>query len=170
MAIADDIRRINRKLESLPLHYSLARRRGIARRAFKPFLTAAANKVRVKTGDLALSIKTMTFRDNKSDVFAGVEVKAKKYKIRGTSQSISVKDTFYAKFIEFGFRQIAWAEKGERIRDGNIHPNRIQEIAPKPFIRPAWQESKGQVEAAAVKEVEKAFKRYERELQSGKYG
>lgn len=120
------------QLSLLPKEFSPARKRTILRQGFKPFLKEAERMAPKKTGALKKAIKTKTFRNNKSSVFAGVIENSRK-KLRDAAQ----KSVFYAYFIEFGFQHIAWPKEGETLKKG-ISPFRVKTVSPKPFIRPAW--------------------------------
>lgn len=158
---------INDALKKLPKEFSLTRRRNILKKGLDPFISAAKSKAPKDSGELAESIGTKTFRNNKEFVFGGVVTKKKVKTV--TNEKITV-DGFYAKFIEYGFRHIAWPDKGVRIRTGLVGGalaglnKRITNVKPKPFLRPAWDETKGSVKNATIKLTEKRVKAYERKV------
>lgn len=152
------MRDITKALEGLPKEFTTRRRQTVAKKGLKPFINAAISRAPKKTGDLRLSIDTKVFRNNKNYVFGGVITK-RKIKIGGSVGSETV-DGFYAKFIEYGYRQIAWPTKGETLRKSNISKGRVQQIQPRPFLRPAWDATKEQVRTVTIAEAEKRIKAY----------
>lgn len=156
------MREIQAALDKLPKEFSITRRRTILKKGLDPFINAAISKAPQDTGDLKLSIGTKTFRNNKNSVFGGVITK-KKIKIGGSVGSESL-DAFYAKFIEFGFTHVAWPEKGKRIDKGDYSRSRLKKVEAKPFLRPAWEETKQRVKAETIGISEKRIKAYMRKV------
>lgn len=156
------IKEIQKALKGLPKEFSKRRKQTILKKGLEPFINAAISKAPKDTGDLKLSIGTKTFRNNTNGVFGGVVTK-KKIKIGGSVGTETV-DAFYAKFIEYGYRQIAWPTKGETLRKSYISKGRVQKIAPRPFLRPAWDATKGQVKTVTIAVAEKRIKAYMKKI------
>lgn len=152
------LKEITNAISKLPNEFSLRRKRTILKQGMKPFINEAITRAPKDTGDLKLSIDTKTFRNNPNYVFGGVVTK-KKIKIGG-SVGTEIVDGFYAKFLEYGYRQVAWAKKGQTIRKGSFSKSQIQQIAPKPFLRPAWDSSKERVKTVTIAIAEKRIKAY----------
>ena len=149
---------IENVMKGLPEEFSIRRKRTILKKGLQPFINNAIQRAPKKTGDLKLSIDTKTFRNNPNYVFGGVITK-KKIKIGGSVGREEV-DAFYAKFIEYGYTHIAWPQKGETIRRSSISRDRLKEIQPKPFLRPAWESTKRQVRSMTIAIASKRVKSY----------
>lgn len=159
-----DMKAFTKELERLPKSMSKARKRNVLKKGLKPFLNRAIQKAPKDTGDLALSIDYKIFRNNPNMLFAGPITKRRIRIAKGQSEIV---DGFYAQWIEYGYRQIAWPKKGDRIRTGRVHPNRIQTIEPRPFIRPAWDETGNKCLETTKKEVTKVLQKEMRKLANG---
>lgn len=146
-------------LEALPKEFSPARRRNIGKKGMASFISRAKQKAPVQTGTLRESIGTKTFRNNKDYVFGGV-VTGKA--VKSVTNDKIVVDGFYAKFLEYGFTQIAWAEKKQRKINGDFTAAQMQKIEPKPFLRPAYDETKETVRRDTINLVIKRLRAYEK--------
>lgn len=138
----------------LPKEFSTTKRKNISKKALKPFISRAKQKAPVDTGSLEDSIGIKVYRNNPNFVYAGV-VKKRGKKRKG-------KDPFYAKFIEFGFTQIAWPEKGESRKRGDFPKWQQQKIEAKPFILPAWDETKDVVRRKTTLLIIKRIRAFKR--------
>lgn len=156
------LRRMGKVIDGLPKSFSLTRRRNFAKKSLKIYLMAAEARAPKDTGNLAFSLKHKIFRNNKRMVFAGPISKA-----RGSRSKVK-NDGFYAKFIEYGFRALAFPSKGERIGMGHIPANHITKVEPRPFLRPAFDATKDQVYQDLVKRVTKAVRSYQRKINRAK--
>lgn len=146
-------------LEALPKEFSTAKKRGIGKKGMQAFINSAKQKAPVQSGTLRASIGTKTFRNNKDYVFGGVVTNKSIKSVTGDKIKV---DGFYAKFIEYGFTQIAWGTKGKTIRNGLVYKSQMQKIEPKPFLRPAWDETRDKVKRDTIKLVIKRLRAYER--------
>lgn len=158
------LRDIRNALNNLPKEFTLAKRRNILKKGASSFIDRAKSKAPIDTGELREAIGTKTFRNNKEFVFAGVRTKGK---VSGVLGKVEI-DGFYAKFLEYGFRHIAWPAKGSSIKKGFLGKHlaavdkRITKVKAKAFLRPAWDESKNQMRKDVENLTEKKIKAYER--------
>ena len=163
-----ELRAITAAIDRLPKKIDYKERRKILRKGLKPMVRAMKSKAPSKTGQLKLAIGTKTYRNNKGYVFAGPLLNKRISATIGGQKFKDNLDAFYAQWLEFGFRAIAFPEKGEQIGRGKkpINPNspRITNIPPRPFIRPAVDASKGSVVRTIAIETHKVFKRIAKEL------
>ena len=161
------IKDMQNALRNLPKEFSVLKKRNILKKGADVFIARAKSKAPVETGELREAIGTKTFRNNKNFVFAGIVTKKSIKSVTGKKVVI---DGFYAKFIEYGFRQIAWPEKGDSIKKGIIGgllasvDKRITTVKPKPFLRPAWDETKNQMRADVIALTAKKEQAYERRI------
>lgn len=161
--LQDDLESIFKALDQLPKEFSLTIRRNIAKKAVAPFINQAILNAPRKTGNLKLSIDTKTFRNNPQYIFAGVILK-KKIRVGGSVGTEQI-DAFYAKFIEYGYTQVAWPRKGGTIRKGSFLASQQKVIPPRPFLRPAWDTTKSRCADEMEKQVEKRLKKYMKKVQ-----
>jgi HK97 gp10 family phage protein len=158
MAAGDSIQGFNRKalkeiqeaIDRLPKEFTQRRAQTVLKQGLKPFISSAKSKAPSDTGNLKGAIGIKTFRNNKRYIFAGVKTK------KGGGKG----DGFYAKFLEYGFTHVAWPEKGKRIDKGDYSADRLKKIEPKPFLRPAWDETKNRVKDETIRISEKRIKAY----------
>ena len=154
------LRRMSKQIDRLPKHFSLTRRRNFAKKSLNIYLRAAEAKAPKDTGNLSFSIKHKIFRNNKGFVFAGPIAKP-----RGSRSKKKIKnDGWYARLIEYGFRNFAFPRKGQTIDSADVFPSRITKVEPKPFLRPAFDATKNAVYNDLVKRVTKAVKAYQRKV------
>lgn len=125
-------------LEKLPGKVDVRLLKAAARRAAKPLVKSARRKAPSKTGNLRKSIGTIGLRSHNgaAAVFVGPRSgRRNKY------------DGWYAHFVEFGSRGVVryntkHRKKGQRYKSDN---------KAKPFMRPAYDQEKGNM----MKEYEK---------------
>lgn len=150
---AAQLKEMQRVMDSLPYEFDTRRRRGILRRGVKSFIKKAKENAPVKQGILKKNIGTKAFRNNRTSLFAGVILKGK-----ATDKWGNTKDGWYARLIEYGFTQIAWPDK--RKKKSSYDTSRVQEIQPKPFLRPAWEATKNQVFKDTIDAASKSLNRW----------
>ena len=157
------IKEINNALKKLPKEFSVSRKKTILKKGLQPFIRQAKSNAPVDSGELRESIGTKTFRNNKAFVFGGVTTKKNIKSV--TNEKITV-DGFYAKFIEYGFRHIAWATKGSRISNNFLASfnDRITKVKAKPFLRPAWDSKHEAVKKETIELTKKRVKAYEKKV------
>ena len=153
------MRSVQKALDLLPKEFGVTKKRNLLKKGIKPFIERAKSKAPVKTGVLKESIGVKTFRNNKNWVFGGV-ITGKNIK-SVTNEKITV-DGFYAKWLEFGFTHISFPEKGQTLKNTNFAPKETSWVKPKPFLIPAWDETKGTVRSGTVKLILKRLKAYEK--------
>ena len=146
-------------LNRLPKEFTLAKRRNILKKGLQPFIQSAKNKAPVKTGTLKESIGTKVFRNNKTYVYGGVSTKKNIKTV--TNEKITV-DGFYAKWLEYGFTHISFPEKGQTLKNTIFPKWQTSEVKPKPFLTPAWDETKGRVRKDSINLIIKKLRRYEK--------
>ena len=150
---------VKRALSLLPEEFTIVKKRNLLKKGVQPFIQRAKSKAPVKTGVLRESIDTKTFRNNKTWVYAGV-VTDKKIKTV-TNEKITI-DGFYAKWLEYGFTHISFPEKRQTLKNTTFPKGHVSEVKPKPFLTPAWDETKGTVRKGTVGLILKALRRYEK--------
>lgn len=129
-------------------------RREMIRKVLKPFVEKSQrNLKKSKTGDLKSSIGTMTFKNNQRYVFAGWKKKSRVKTGASTGPKTRAVDSFYAKFIEFGFTHIAWPEKGKRIKYGDYRRSRLTVIPGQFFIERAFNSDSPQWFPRLIKRI-----------------
>tara|TARA_R110000803_G_scaffold87730_1_gene154646 strand:+ start:1860 stop:2372 length:513 start_codon:yes stop_codon:yes gene_type:complete len=150
---------VQRALSLLPEEFNIAKKRNLLKKGLKPFIQRAKSKAPVKTGVLRESIGTKTFRNNKKWVYGGVRTDKKIKTV--TNDKVTV-DGFYAKWLEYGFTHISFPEKGQTLKNTTFPKGHVSEVKPKPFLTPAWDETKGTVRKETVSLILKALRRYEK--------
>jgi HK97 gp10 family phage protein len=150
---------VKRSLSLLPKEFGITRKRNLLKKGLDPFIQRAKSKAPVKSGVLRESIGIKTFRNNKTWIYGGVMTDKKIKTV--TNEKFTV-DGFYAKWLEFGFTHISFPEKGQTLKNTKFPKGHVSEVAPKPFLIPAWDETKGTVRSGTVKLILKRLKAYEK--------
>ena len=155
-----DLQKILKKLKDIPLKALSARERKKAlRKASKPLIAAARAKapvmksrrkatVTLKSGEqityypgnLQMSIKEIALRKAKSAVFVGPKVTKRRKDGDEYGKTSGKVDAYYAAMVEYGTRN----------------------MPARPYMRPAFQSSKGEVMRIAEMEVKKLVEAWAR--------
>lgn len=150
-----DVRQIMKTLEKLPIDVRKERKR-ILRKAAKPLVAAIQAKapvlknrrkvtITLKNGskvtyypnNLRLAIRVLDFRRTQS-VFVGPKLTRKRKEGEEYGKSRAKVDAFYAAMIEYGTKN----------------------MSARPYMRPAYEATKGQVLAIIRQEVEKLVREF----------
>ena len=157
MTLSADVKAILKTLKQLPIDVKKERKR-ILRKAAKPMVASAqqkapvlrtrrrvtvtlkgGEKVTYYPGNLRLSLKTLEFRKSQA-VFVGPKVVKRRRGGEEYGKSRGKVDAFYAAMIEYGTRQ----------------------MPAQPYMRPAYDSTKGEVVRIIRAEVEKLVSEFGR--------
>lgn len=142
----EGLSQVDAALEALPDAVRLRVLRKTMKKSAEPILSAAKAKVPVGAGKLRDSLVIRAARKKKRSTKLRVSVLPGNDWFKG--------DTYYAGFLEFGFlKQQAYLG-----RDGKWHSYKrgkgiVKAIEPRPFLRPALEESKSAVMAIFTQEI-----------------
>lgn len=151
----DGLRELNKALNQLEGKVASSISRSAISAAGKDVAEAARSRVPVETGNLKRSISVRTLRLGRTGYAAKVGPMKRKFRGRveigaGTFGSLTqIADGWYGHLVEFGTAPHLIPKRGSKVVkvNGKLVRGPVQHpgTPPRPFMRPAWQATKGQL-------------------------